>query len=163
MHILVEMNVVRTKDDKPIPTAVQMTSTLTVYNKLTYLTKGSKESAQQWLNLHKIVDVDDIIDRSVVLEGEVIVQRQIKVARTRGPVDLVITADPLTWKFAFEQGIPAVLYGESDYSRVEFRPDAPKRVRSWDEIEKAVDKQNEVRTRDARLARTESINFGLTD
>jgi hypothetical protein len=46
---------------------------------------------------------------------------------------------------------------------VEFRPDAPKKVRSWDDIVAAVDKQNELRTKDARLARTDSINFGVGD
>jgi hypothetical protein len=157
------MNAIRTKDDRPIPTGVQMVSTLSVYNKLSFLTKEPKEVAQQWLDLNKIVDVDDVIDRSVALAGEVIVERQIKVARTRGPVDLVITASPKTWVFAFEQGIPAVLFGTPEYSRVEFRPDAPKKVRSWDDIVAAVDKQNELRTQDARLARTDSINFGVTD
>jgi hypothetical protein len=113
----------------------------------------------QWLDVNKIVDFDRIIDNKVHLEGESLAERQVKVARSRGPVDLFITNNPTMWAFAFDQGIPSVMFGVPSYTRVEFRPDAPKRVRAWSDIESAIAKQNTLRTQDARLSRTESLNF----
>lgn len=164
MHILVDVEgVVRTQAGKPIPPGVQLTSTLTAYNKLTYLSEQPAAVLKQWLDVYKIVDFDDIIDATVALEGENLKERQIQVARRRGAVDMLITGNPKLWVFAFEQGIPSVMFGAPEYSRVEFRPDAPKKVRSWSEIEETIDRQNALRTTDARLARMENINFGVGD
>ncbi|CAB5219012.1 hypothetical protein UFOVP221_16 [uncultured Caudovirales phage] len=136
-----------------------MASTLTAYNRLTYMTSSTEEEAIRWLDTHKIVDFDSIIDKSVDLIDVPLGQRQLTFARAQGRVELFITGDPKMWVYAFEQGIPSVLFGHPDYSRAEFRPDAPKRVRSWDDIQEAIDKQNTIRTQDLRLTRTESLNF----
>ena len=136
-----------------------MASTLTAYNRLTYMTASAEDEAIRWLDTHKIVEFDNIIDKSVGLVDEPLSKRQLIFARSRGPVELFITGDPSMWVFAFEQGIPSVLFGAPEYARPEFRPDAPKRVRSWDEVQEAVDKQNALRTQDLRLSRTESLNF----
>jgi hypothetical protein len=160
MFIFVELDgVIKDHNDTPIPTGVLMVSTLTVYNRLTYLTSGTREEAERWLNVSKIVDFDNIIDKTVSLVDEPLAERQLKLARSRGPVELFITANPATWKYAFEQGIPSVLFASPDYTRPEFRPDAPKRMRSWDSIEAAIAEQNALRTQDARLSRTEALNF----
>lgn len=161
MHILVELNGVlkNTADDQLIPPGVLMVGTLTVYNQITFMTPESKASAEMWLNQNKIVDFDDIIDAKVGLTSELLEERQIKYARARGAVDLFITGNPHLWAFAFDLGIPSVMLGVPSYTRPEFRPDAPKKLRAWDEIERAVREQNEQRTKDARLSRTEALNF----
>jgi hypothetical protein len=51
------------------------------------------------------------------------------------------------------------MFGVPTYTRVEFRPDAPKKVRAWSEIEEAINKENQIRTQDARLNKTETIGF----
>jgi hypothetical protein len=51
------------------------------------------------------------------------------------------------------------MFGVPSYTRVEFRPDAPSKRRAWTDIEEAVRKQNELRTKDARLVRQEVTNF----
>lgn len=160
MQIIVELDgVLRGPEDAPIPTGVLMYSTLTVYNRMTILSSSSKEETERWLNVNKIVDFDLIIDSKYHLEGESLVERQVNVARARGTADLFITSNPNAWVYAFNQGIPSVMFGVPSYQRVEFRPDAPKRVRSWDNIVQAVEKQNELRTKDVRLTRTEGLNF----
>jgi hypothetical protein len=111
------------------------------------------------MNQNKIVDFDLVLDSSVGLEGEDLVERQLSVARAKGPIDLFITANPEHWVYAFNHGIPCVMFGVPAYQRVEFRPDAPKRVRSWNQVVEAIEKQNEARTKDARLSRTEGLNF----
>jgi hypothetical protein len=160
MQILVELDgVLRDSDDKPIPIGVVMASTLTAFNRLTYLSSSTKEETEYWLNIHKIVDFDNIVDKAVELEGEDLVERQIKHARSRGPVDLFITGNPHHWAFAFDLGIASSMFAMPSYTRPEFRPDAPSRVRAWNDIEEAIERQNEVRTKDLRLTRTESLMF----
>ncbi|CAB4128052.1 hypothetical protein UFOVP223_23 [uncultured Caudovirales phage] len=160
MHILVELDgVLRGPKDEPISTGIVMVGTLSVYNQLILMSKSSEAETKQWLDVNKVVDFDRIIDSSAGLPDEVLEERQIKYVRSRGPIDLFITNSPTLWAYAFDQGIPSVMFGVPSYTRVEFRPDAPKAVRAWNDIEEAIDKQNALRTNDARLTRTESLNF----
>lgn len=161
MHILVELDgVIRsTVNEAPIAPGVQLVGALSAWNQISYMTDLRTDEATQWMDVNKIVDFDVIIDASVGLEGENLKERQVRWARARGKIDLVITSDPNLWVYAFEQGITAVMFGHPNYLRAEFRPDVPKRVRSWDQIQEAVEKQNTARTQDARLTRTESLNF----
>jgi hypothetical protein len=160
MHILVELDgVLRGQKDEPISTGILMVGTLSVYNQLILMSQSSEAETRQWLDVNKVVDFDRIIDSSTGLADENLQERQIKYVRSRGPIDLFITNNPALWAYAFNQGIPSVMFGVPSYTRVEFRPDAPKSVRSWTDIEEAIDKQNALRTNDARLTRTESLNF----
>jgi hypothetical protein len=136
-----------------------MVGALSSWNRIQYMTEMTKDEAEYWFDINKVVDYDLLIDSSVGLEGEDLAERQIKYARARGPIELFITNNPKHWVFAFDQGIPSVLFAVPAYTRLEFRPDAPKKIRTWDEIEEAVKTQNQVRTKDARLLRTESLNF----
>ena len=160
MQILVDINgVLKGDNDDPIGTGILMVGALSAYNQILFMSSEKEFAIQDWLNVNKIVDFDRIIDSSVGLEGENLKERQIKFARSRGPIDLFITNDPSIWAYAFEQGISCIMFGVPSYTRVEFRPDAPKRVRSWTDIEVAIKKQNALRTQDARLSRTEGLNF----
>jgi hypothetical protein len=160
MQILVELDgVLRDKDESVIPIGVIMYGTLTVYNRMTIISSMSEADTKRWLDINKVVDYDLIIDNSVYLVDENPQERQINFARARGGIDLFITGNPKLWAYAFDMGIPSVMFGVPSYTRVEFRPDAPKKVRAWNDIEQAIEKQNEMRTQDARLIRTEALNF----
>lgn len=161
MHILVEMDgVVRTQQGNPISTGILLVAHLTAYNKLTFISSESRLATEQWMNVNKIVDFDNLIDSSVGLHGESLIERQITMARSQSPIDLVITNNPRAWAFAFDQGIPSIMFGVPSYTRPEFRPDAPKRLRAWNDIETAIEKQNEAMTKDARVRMSdEDINF----
>jgi len=160
MQILVQLDgVLKGPDDALIPTGVIMYGTLTVYNRMTIMSSMSEADTKRWLDVNKVVDYDLIIDNSVYLVDENPEERQIKFARSQGGIDLFITGDPHLWAYAFDMGIASVMFAVPSYTRVEFRPDAPKKVRAWAEIEEAIEKQNELRTQDARLIRTETLNF----
>lgn len=160
MKILVDIEgVLKSPNDDPITTGVVLVGTLTTHNQIFFMSPTTKEETERWLDINKIVDYDGLIDSSFALEGEELKERQVTVARSQGRVELLITNSPKLWAFAFEQGIPSIMFGVPSYTRVEFRPDAPKRLRAWDEIESAIEKQNAIRTQDARLTRTEGINF----
>jgi hypothetical protein len=132
---------------------------LTAYNRMTVMSSSTEEETLRFLNVNKIVDVDNIVDSSVALEGEDLAERQINFARSRGSIDLFITSNPKLWVYAFDQGITSIMFGVPSYIRPEFRPDAPKKVRSWDSIQEAVDRQNEARVKDLRLTRTNDVSF----
>lgn len=160
MHILVEMDgVLRGNNEAPIAPGIIMVGTLSSWNQITFMGSVTQAEMQYWLDVNKIVDFDRLIDSSVALEGEDLSERQVNVARAKGPIDLFITNNPKLWAYAFNMGIPSVMFAVPSYTRVEFRPDAPKRIRSWDNIEESINKQNELRTKDARLQRTEGLNF----
>jgi len=160
MQILVDLDgVLRGSKDQPISQGVIMVGTLSSWNKITLMSSLDKNQTRQWLDVNKIVDFDKVIDSSAGLAGEDLGERQINHARSLGAIDLFITNDPVRWAYAFGQGIACVMFAVPSYTRPEFRPDAPKRVRAWSEIEKAVEEQNALRTKDARLTRTESLNF----
>lgn len=161
MHILINLeNVLRGPNDEPISTGIILAAQLAAYNQLTFMTSLSKAEAEQWINVNKVVDYDNLLDSSAYLAGEELAHRQITMARARGHVGLFITNDPSLWAFAFEQGIPSMMFGIPSYTRLEFRPDAPKKIRAWNDIEDAIEKQNELRTKDARLtSHTESVRF----
>jgi len=160
MHILVELDgVLRGQNDEPISTGIILAGTLSVYNKVTFFTELSEEEAKYWLNVNKIVDYDNLLTSNLAVHGVPLKERQITAARSKGGLDLVITSDPKLWAFSFEQGLPSVMFGVPTYTRVEFRPDAPKKVRAWNDIEEAISKQNELRTQDARASRLEGLMF----
>lgn len=161
MKIVVELDGVLRgfRNDEPIAAGILMTGALSAYNQIIFITELPPAGATKWLDENKIVDFDLVIDNSVALEGEVLKERQLKFARSKGPIDLFITSNPSLWAFAFDQGIPSIMFGVPSYLRPEFRPDAPRSVRAWSDIEEAVTKQNALRTQDARLIRTETVRF----
>jgi len=161
MHILVELEgVLRGKKDEPIPVGIIMTAQLAAYNSITFMTELTKAQAEQWINVNKVVDYDNLVDSSVGLVGEELSPRQMKVARSKGNVDLFVTNNPTNWAKAFEQGIPSIMFGVPSYTRLEFRPDAPKKVRAWNDIEDEIRRQNELRTKDKRInTQSETVRF----
>jgi hypothetical protein len=162
MNIVVDLDGVLRghRNDEPIAAGILVVGALSAYNQIMFITELSEARVNQWLNENKVVDFDNVLSSALHLEGEELKHRQIKHARARGPIDLFITANPSLWAFAFEQGIPSIMFGVPSYLRAEFRPDAPKAVRSWSDIEAAVSKQNELMTKDKRLIRTETVRFG---
>jgi hypothetical protein len=160
MQILVDIDgVLKGPKDEPIATGIIMVGTLSVYNRLTFMTSMTEAQAKQWMDVNKIVEYDKLVDSSVSLVGEELQERQIEYARSRGKIDLFITNNPKLWAYAFNQGIASIMFGMPSYTRPEFRPDAPKRVRAWSDIEQAIKEQNTLKTQDARLSRTEALNF----
>lgn len=161
MHIIVELEGVlkgAVKQD-PIAEGVLITGALSAFNQITFITEDSFQNAERWLNENKVVDFDNIVDRSVGLDGENLKERQLRHMRSKGKIGLFITSNPELWKYAFDMGIPVILFGLSQYLKTEHRPDVASARKSWSEIEDAVKKQNQIRTQEARQVRTETVRF----
>ena len=161
MHIVVELEGVlkgAVKQD-PIAEGVLVTGALSAFNQITFITDMAFKDAERWLNENKVVDFDNIVDKSLSLPGENLKERQLTSVRSKGKIGLFITSNPELWQYAFNNGIPVMLFGVSQYFSTEFRPDVPRAKKTWAEIEDSVKKNNEIRTQEARQVRTETVRF----
>ena len=160
MKILVELDgVLRGRGDLPISTGIILSGSLSTHNRISFFSSQPFTEMKYWLDSNKIIDYDNLIDNSVALPDEDLKQRQLKVARAKGLAEMVVTSDPALWTFAFEQGIPVILFAVPAYTRPEYRPDAPTSVRSWDSITQAIAKQAVLLAEDARTSKVEELNY----
>jgi hypothetical protein len=64
-------------------------------------------------------------------------------SRSRAPIEMYVDSDPSMCAWVFEtQAVPSVLVSHPSHLPVEHRPDAPKSVRKWSDIEDAVNRVN---------------------
>ena len=99
------------------------------------LTDLERPAAEAWCAMNRVYDYDDLIGPEVTLDpAEPLRHRQIAVARAKGAVHLYVDADPAMVAEALRLGIPTLLSSSPSYARPEFRPDAPKGVRRWDDL-----------------------------
>lgn len=116
------------------------------------LTELERERAEGWLTINNVIDYDDLIDNSVVVDpAEDLRERQIRVLLSRGPVSLYVEADPARSATGLTLGLSTVLFVESEYSHYAFRPDSSKTVRPWDELVAERTRQQAMIATDKRL------------
>ena len=151
MNILVTLDgVLSSESGEPIRAGVALYYALNINNRVAIATTRTKEDAEQWLNSHGIINYDDLIDSSQKLEGEDLKKRQFVVSRAAAPIELYVDSDPSMCAWVFEdQKVPTLLFSHPTYVKVEHRPDAPKKVRAWADIEEAVNRVNIARSKDA--------------
>ena len=151
MNILVSLDGVLSSDSgDPIRAGVMLYYALNINNRVAIMTSRKEDDAKHWLNSHGIINYDDLIDYSYHLEGEDLKKRQFVMSRSRAPIEMYVDSDPAMCAWVFEeQGIPAVMFMNPGYLAVERRPDAPKKVRQWNQIEESINRVNIARSRDA--------------
>ena len=159
MNILVSLDGVLSSDSgDPIRAGVMLYYALNINNRVAIMTSRKEEDAKHWLNSHGIINYDDLIDYSYHLEGEDLKKRQFVMSRSRAPIELYVDSDPTMCAWVFEeQGIPAIMFMNPGYLSVERRPDAPKKVRTWDQIQESIDRVNVHKSREA--AKPKDLEF----
>ncbi len=152
MNILVSLDGVLSSDSgEPIRAGVALYYALNISNRVAIMTSRGEADAKHWLQTHGIINYDDLIDSSFALEGEDLKKRQFVVSRSRAPIEMYVDADPSMCAWVFEQQrVPAVLFSHPGFAGVENRPDAPKKVRRWSDIEAAVNRVNTSRAEAAQ-------------
>lgn len=152
MNILVSLDgVLSSESGEPIRAGVALYYALNISNRVAIMTSRGEADAKQWLQTHGIINYDDLIDSSFELEGEDLKKRQFVVSRSRAPIEMYVDSDPSMCAWVFEQQrIPAVLFSHPGFAGVENRPDAPKKVRRWSDIEAAVNRVNTSRAEAAQ-------------
>jgi len=151
LNILVSLDgVLSSESGEPIRAGVALYYALNINNRVALMTSRGEEDAKQWLQNHGIINYDDLIDTSFALEGEDLKKRQFVMSRSRAPIEMYVDSDPSMCAWVFEeQGIPAIMFMNPGYLAVERRPDAPKKVRTWNQIEESINRVNIARSKDA--------------
>lgn len=91
-----------------------------------------------WLKINGLGDFDVILDSDLQMPGETLREAQIRSAKARGGVSMLVDPDPAVIATVYDHGIVGLLFAAPQFAAPQYRPDAPRRVRSWSEIEKAV-------------------------
>ena len=144
MNILVALDGVLSSESlEPNRTGVILYYALNNGHRVGIITKQKKDFADHWLKSHGIIGYDDLMGNEVHLEGEDLKKRQFLLQRSKAPIELYVDSDPAMCAWVFgEQNVPIILLTTPSYSPVEARPDAPSKVRKWNDIEAAIDKAN---------------------
>jgi len=132
-----------------------------VLGRVVLITEMDRPLAEVWCMMHNLGDYDDLLDPSVLVDpAENVKYRQIAVARSRGPITMYVDADPTVVAEALRMGITSLLFSSPQYSRPEFRPDAPKEIRRWDDIVSERTRQQAMKAVDARFSNQDDlVNF----
>ena len=143
-----------------IPEGLIMYRGFHTLGRIVLITDLPQDLAKVWLMMHNLSDYDVLLDNSVSVDPEEpLKQRQLAVARTRGPVNMYVDADPGMVAEALRLGITAVLFSSPKYARPEYRPDAPKGIRKWDDIVAERTRQQVLKTVDTRLSIDDDLGF----
>lgn len=149
MNVLVSLEGVLSSDnsDNPNRTGALLYYALKSNSRVAIFTGWSKSTAEHWLAVNGFVGYDELIDNSYNLIGDELSKRQITVARSRQPVELVITSEPSLVAWVFENGIPALLFAHPDTMLINNRPDI--KMKPWADIEDVIVKRNVQRSLEA--------------
>ena len=144
MNILFNLDgVLSSESGEPNRAGVVLYYALNAAHRVAIITSRDKSDAEHWLQSHGIINYDDIIGKEMHLEGEDLKKRQFVVSRSRAPIEMYVDADPSMCAWVFEhQSIPTILFSNSSFIPVSFRPDAPTAVRKWSDIEEAITRVN---------------------
>lgn len=161
MNIVLSIDgVLRSETGELIPDGLIMYRSLKTVGRIIFLTEEDRQRIDVWLMMHNLSDYDDLLDASVLIDpAENLRLRQMSVARSKGPVSMYIDANPAYVAEALRRGMTSLLFCSPQYARPEFRPDAPKGVRPWDELVAERTRQQALKAADVRLKQEELANF----
>jgi hypothetical protein len=124
------------------------------------ITELERKAAEAWCAINHVFDYDDLLGPEVTVDpDEPLKHRQIAAARQRGQVHMYIDGDPAMVAEALRLGIPSLLLSSPSYARPEFRPDAPKGVRRWDDLMAERTRQQAMKAVDYRTQQPELAAF----
>lgn len=124
------------------------------------VTELDRRMADAWCLTNNVADYDDLIDSGVAVDPDEPVRfRQLSVARNKGTVDLYIDADPMYVAEGLRRGMTSLLFSAPAYARPEYRPDARRGVRPWEELVNERTRQQAMLATDSRLFDNDIAGF----
>ena len=149
MSVLVFLDGVMRKDiGSPITQGVALFRSLQGQRR-TVILCDKKEDVEVWLRQNNIMKVDDLVSyEDAKTESEV---ELVEYCRSRGYIDCVVTADPEVATELLERGIISLLFVHPKYIRPEFRPDSRRGIKSWEDLQTELEKQEELYREDPRV------------
>ena len=161
MNILLNLDgVLSSESGEPNRAGVILYYALNAGHRVALISSRKKADAEHWLNSHGIIGYDDLMANEVHLEGEDLKRRQFILSRSRAPIEMYVDSDPTMCSWVFEtQMVPTVLFTHPGYVKIEHRPDAPKKVRAWADIEDSINRVNIAKSEAAKAPKEQSF-FG---
>lgn len=142
--------VLRTHTNTPIYQGLGLYRLLAENNRV-LLISSNKEIDDVWLRQHKINKIDDLIGRDLPSMTENAEFRQVEYCRGQGPVEMVITSNPVLAKDLLEVGITTMVFLQPSYVKEEFRPDSRVGRKSWEDISTEIANQQDAIKEDPRV------------
>ena len=142
--------VLRTHTNTPIYQGLGLYRLLAENNRV-LLISSNKEVDDVWLRQHKINKIDDLIGRDLPSMTENAEFRQVEYCRGQGPVEMVITSNPVLAKDLLEVGITTMVFLQPSYVKEEFRPDSRVGRKSWEDISTEIANQQDAIKEDPRV------------
>jgi len=142
----------RRENNLPIPDGVRLYKSLAEKERV-ILVGTDKTDIDRWMKQNNLSSkLDDILDYNPgEAFSDVKKYRQVLHARSRGPVDYVITDDLELAKSLLEEGLSVFLFLHPKYFNHKFRPDRPSGIRAWSDIVHELDKQQKLYEEDNRV------------
>ena len=142
--------VLRSHTGSPIYQGLGLYRLLAENNRVLLLCED-KDKDDVWLKQHKINKVDDLVGLDIPFMTDNPEFRQVEYCRGMGPVEAVITSNPVLIKQLLEVGVTSIAFLHPSYIKEEFRPDSRTGVRSWADIENEIIKQQDAIREDPRV------------
>jgi len=142
--------VLRTHTHTPIYQGLGLYRLLAENNRV-LLISSHKEVDDVWLRQHKINKIDDLIGRDIPSMTDNAEFRQVEYCRGQGPVEMVITSNPVLAKNLLEVGITTMVFLQPSYVKEEFRPDSRVGRKSWEDISTEIANQQDAIKEDPRV------------
>jgi len=142
--------VLRTHTHTPIYQGLGLYRLLAENNRV-LLISSNKEVDDVWLRQHKINKIDDLIGRDIPSMTDNAEFRQVEYCRGQGPVEMVITSNPVLAKDLLEVGITTMVFLQPSYVKEEFRPDSRVGRKSWEDISTEIANQQDAIAEDPRV------------
>jgi len=142
--------VLRTHTNTPIYQGLGLYRLLAENNRV-LLISSNKEVDDVWLRQHKINKIDDLIGRDIPSMTDNAEFRQVEYCRGQGPVEMVITSNPVLAKNLLEVGITTMVFLQPSYVKEEFRPDSRVGRKSWEDISTEIANQQDAIKEDPRV------------
>lgn len=119
--------------DRPILGGFQLLSPLGQSHRLIMATAGTAEVLEHRLRTERLKDqVAEMLDISDGIAGLPLWRRQFEVARSRYPLDFVISADPLVVEWVVDHGVPALFFCHPGFAQAPLRAERGKA--RWDDL-----------------------------
>lgn len=125
--------VMRDDRDRPIMEGIWLVRTLAAENRVIIATEQSRELVEHELrNEQLLAQVVDVLDRHLGLPPIPLWQRQIEVARNRGPVVWMLAGDPQIIEWGVSHGMVSLFFAHPRQGGPARRPETSNR--SWSSL-----------------------------
>lgn len=119
--------------DRPILEGFRLVGVVGTTERLVVCTSGPEARLMHQLRTERLQDlVDVILDETEDLPPHPLWKRQFEVARSQGPLSMVITSELERFDWAVEHGIPGLLFAHPRFAAPPRRPEVG--ARNWEDV-----------------------------